>query len=94
VIPTASAIAVTTTAATAITTAATAITAAAAAAAAAAVTRSALLGFTDPEAASVHIAPIKAINGRFAKLARAKGHESKSAGASRFAVHGDVEIDY
>jgi hypothetical protein len=91
VIPTASAIAVTTTAATAITTAATAITAAAAAAA---VTRSALLGFTDPEAASVHIAPIKAINGRFAKLARAKGHESKSAGASRFAVHGDVEIDY
>jgi hypothetical protein len=92
VIPTASAIAVTTTAATAITTAATAITAAAAAAAA--VTRSALLGFTDPEAASVHIAPIKAIYGRFAKLARAKGHESKSAGASRFAVHGDVEIDY
>jgi hypothetical protein len=91
VIPTASAIAVTTTAATAITTAATAITAAAAAAA---VTRSALLGFTDPEAASVHIAPIKAIYGRFAKLARAKGHESKSAGASRFAVHGDVEIDY
>ena len=91
-IPTASAIAVTTTAATAIAAAAT--TATTATATATTVTRSALLGFTDPEVASVHIAPIKAINGRFAKLARAKGHESKSAGASRFAVHGDVEIDY
>ncbi|MFM1559773.1 MAG: hypothetical protein ACKJSK_10710, partial [Roseibacillus sp.] len=60
-IPTASAIAVTTTAATAIAAAATTATATT-------VTRSALLGFTDPEVASVHIAPIKAIYGRFAKL--------------------------